>query len=107
MGKLTLAQIDSATAHAKAAGFSDAEVEGVRLALLTRAAMLDGAQKLALAIDMMPDGQAVTVGEFLSAMGNLGRGVMARGAAGLNAISDEEWEQMLDEGGEDDAPESV
>ncbi len=107
MGKLTLAQIESATAHAKQAGLSDAEVEGVRLFLLGRAAQLDGAHKLAVAIDLMPAAQAETVGEFLTALGEMGKGIMARGASALNAISDDEWESMINEGGEDDVQSSV
>lgn len=107
MARLSLAQIESAAAQAKAAGLSDAEIEGVRLYLLGRAAQLDGGQKLAVAIDLLPAGQAATVGEFLTALGDLGKGVLARGASALNAISDDEWEAMLGEGGEDDAPESV
>ncbi len=97
MGKLTLAQIESAAAHAKAAGLSDAEIEGVRLFLLGRAAQLDGAHKLAVAIDLMPAAQAETVGEFLTALGEMGKGIMARGASALAEISDDEWEAMLGE----------
>ena len=97
MGKLTLAQIESAASHAKLAGLSDAEVEGVRLFLLGRAAQLDGASKLAVAIDLMPSQQAASVGEFLTALGDLGRGIMARGASALNAIDDAEWEQLINE----------
>jgi hypothetical protein len=95
---LSLAQIDALVAQAVAAGMDTAEVEGIRQALLMRAADLDGAQKLALGQALTDAERAKNLQSFIDEMAAQHKSRMQRAADDIMGMSDEEWNAIMGEG---------
>jgi hypothetical protein len=77
-------------------GLSPYEVDGLRMALLYRAAAPDNATKLRMAIDLMPDAQTVNARVFMDELTAQRLDGMQRGQTALLAMTDEEWEALFD-----------
>lgn len=102
MPTLTLAQIDTILAQAAASGLESSEVEGLRAALLMRTAKPGNTNKLRLSVELLPETQKVSVDDYLAEVGALERTRLTRGRAQLDALSDDEWEQIVREANGDD-----
>lgn len=80
-----------------------AELEGILAALVMRAAQPDNATKLHMALDLQPKTRRAANSEFLVALGQMDDALLARGRAVLDAMSDEEWDALLED---DEEPEA-
>jgi len=98
MSDLTLPDIDAICAQARAMGLSPAAVQGVRAMLLMRAAKPSGADKLKMALRMLPQAQREGTELFLSDIESIGADVLSRSRTELEALSDDEWERMINGG---------
>lgn len=74
-----------------------AELEGILAALVMRAAQPDNATKLDMALDLQPKTRRAANAEFLASLGQLDDDLLARGRAVLDALSDEEWDALLED----------
>ena len=98
---LTVEQIKSLLQHARESGMSEPEVEGLRDVLMTRAQKPNAADKLRMAIDVLPKDQRESMTEFVGEMDGITDRIGQRGRAALEAISDDEWAALV-EGNEND-----
>lgn len=85
-------------ATAQARGLTATEAEALRLYLVDRAAQMDGATRLEMAKRLLPPDEQATIDRFLVEAQALRRQALERGIAELNAMSDEEWERLVDGG---------
>lgn len=102
---LTQSQIQQLLDMARAGGLSEFEIDGLEEELLFRAAELDGAQRAELYLIELGE-DARHMDGFIEANTTLGRGLLQRGAAALEAVSDDEWERLVEEGAPDASEES-
>ncbi len=77
-------------------GLGQPEIEGIRAALLYRAVAPDNTTKLSMVISLMPAQQVVSVQAFMDDITTLRLNMMQRGQTALLAMSDEEWNAMLE-----------
>lgn len=80
-----------------------AELEGILAALVMRAAQPDNAIKLDMALDLQPKTRRAANSEFLVALGQMDDALLARGRAVLDALSDEEWADVIGPDEDDNA----
>ncbi len=88
-------QINQLLNEARAAGFDTAEVRAIEWMLLDRAAQLDGATRLEMAAQLLPDEDRAPLDTYMSEAATLRTDVIKRGAADLNGMSDDEWERVV------------
>jgi len=94
---LTAQQINALLNKARLEGMSAAELEGLRDVLMNRARKPNAAEKLSMAINTMPKDQRDILAESLSELDAITDKVAARGRAALEAMSDDEWDALVDE----------
>ena len=87
-------QINQLLNEARAAGFDTAEVRAIEWMLLDRAAQLDGAARLEMAAQLLPDEDRAPIDTYMSEAATLRTDVIKRGAADLESIPDEEWDGL-------------
>lgn len=97
---LSLDAIEQVVNEARRMGFTVEQLNGIRAQLLIRSAQPDGATKLDMALAQMPRERRQASREFLAAMAEQGQALMARGRGVLEALSDEDWAEIV--GPEDD-----
>ncbi len=88
-------QINQLLNEARAAGFDTAEVRAIEWMLLDRAAQMDGATRLEMAAQLLPDEDRVPLDTYMSEAATLRTDVIKRGVADLKSLSDEEWERLV------------
>jgi hypothetical protein len=69
-------------------------LEAFELYLTDRAAQMDGATRLQMAARLMPDEDSAPIITYIDEAATIRRGVIQRGAADLDSISDDEWERL-------------
>lgn len=95
---LTMAQIEDLLQQARESGDLDGdELEALEWFLVDRAAELDGATRLDVALSMLPLDEQQAADTFLSEINTLRRGIVQRGADIVGAIDDAEWERLIGE----------
>ena len=97
MAPLTLQQIDAILKQAQLAGMEPAEIEGLRAALLMRAAQPGNTDKLAISINMLPTAQAESVKTFLDDLDVTRKQGLQNAKADLMSMSDAEWQALVNE----------
>lgn len=96
-------QIEAILQQARMAGLSQPEVDGLHDALLMRVAQPDLATKLRLSIAMLPQTQTDTIDAFVGEAVAIGQDTLQRGRAELDALSDDEWEALVQDAQADDS----
>lgn len=92
---LTTAQIQTLLNEARTAGLDADEIEALEWVLIDAAANLDGATRLDLALSLADEPELQAADTFLVEVAAQRRAAITRGVAELNAISDEEWERLI------------
>lgn len=78
-------------------GLDSQAARGLEMMLLARTAQPGNGEKLRLAIEQLPDAQSESVQELVDGLNRQGRSVLARGRAALEALSDDEWDALVNE----------
>lgn len=94
---LSLDAIEQVVNEARRMGFTVEQLNGIRAQLLMRSAQPDGATKLELALDQMPRSRRQANRDFLAAIAEQGEALLARGRGVLEAMSDAEWDALLED----------
>lgn len=84
-------------------GLSRADAEGLLSGALINAVAPDNATKLSMALDGFPKTRRAANSEFLAQMDTLDDALLARGRAVLDALSDEEWADVIGPDEDDNA----
>jgi len=99
MPRLTQQQLNVFIADARAQGLDESTIEGMVFALLDNAADLGGAERLAMARELLPADEGADEGAavdtFLAEFATLRQTRLAEAAADLNSISDDEWARLI------------
>lgn len=93
---LTPQQLRAILQQARDAGMSEAEIEGLRDVLLNKSVDLDIGERLRMAINALPKAQRDNINEFVEASAARTERIVSRGRAALEALSDEEWDALVD-----------
>lgn len=91
---LTLAQIQSLLSEAVAEGLDADEVEALRWVLLDNAAQMDGATRLDMALQLVEEAELQAADTFLVEFADQRQQAIARGAADVQSMSDDEWQRL-------------
>jgi hypothetical protein len=94
MAKLTLAEIDALLA-AYETELEAAELGALKEWLVMRSAEPNAQVKLQLAVYSLPETQRQNADQFVAESQAVTAGVMRRGIAEIDAMTDDEWEWML------------
>jgi hypothetical protein len=92
---LTTQQIQQLLSEARVAGLDDDEITALEWALLDRAAQLDGANRLDIALQLGDDNEIAAAETFMGEMQGIRSDAIKRGANELSTISDDEWESLI------------
>lgn len=92
---LTTQQINQLVDAARADGASVAEIDALREYLIDRAAQMDGATRLDVALAQIDETERATAERFMLEFAQVRGGILARGADAVNGISDDEWERLI------------
>lgn len=95
MPTLTPQQIQSLLTQAQNAGLDKVSLEALRETLLVQSANLTPEQRFNLELMQMPTDTQERVTSFADSYSSLSADVMSKGAAGLMAMSDEEWDKLI------------
>jgi len=97
MAALTLDQINAILEQARLAGLEPAEIEGLRSALLMRAAKPSNVDKLAISVNTLPTAQMESVNAFVGELDAMRKKQLSAAKADLMSMSDDEWQALVDE----------
>lgn len=92
---LTADQINAMVIVARNAGLTPVEAAALRETLIMRALQPELADKLGMAIERLPAAQTRSMASFVEQSRALHHDIMTRGAADLNAMTDEDWEELI------------
>jgi hypothetical protein len=92
---LTTQQIQQLLNEARVAGLDEDEITALEWALLDRAAQLDGASRLDIALQLGDENEIAAAETFMSEMQDIRNDAIKRGADEINGISDAEWEGLV------------
>jgi hypothetical protein len=70
------------------------ELSALEEVLIDRAAQMNGATRLDVALSLAPEDELQAAATFIGEMDTVRRDAMRRGAANLNSIPDDEWEEL-------------
>ena len=90
-------QISQLLNEARAAGLDDDELEALAWSLYDRAAQLDGATRLDMALSLADAPEVEAADTFMVEFASQRKAAIKRGAAAINAISVDEWERLTNE----------
>jgi hypothetical protein len=88
-------QINRLLNEARAEGLDDDELATLEEMLLDRALELKGAERLDMALSLAPEDELQAAETFMSDMNAERVAAMARGAADLNSMSEDEWQRLI------------
>jgi len=92
---LTIQKIQQILSEAQAAGLGADEIAALEWALLDRAAQLDGANRLDIALQLGDTDEIAAAETFMGEMLGIRRDALRRGADEISAITDSEWESLI------------
>lgn len=92
---LTMAQIASLLKQAFDAGLDEDERQALEWYMIDRAAQLDGATRLDVALSLITGADREAAEIFMQDMQGVREGILQRGAEALNGINDAEWDRLL------------
>lgn len=92
---LTTAQIQALLNDARNAGLDADEIRALEWALVDRAAELDGATRLDMALMLADEREQQAAETFMQDVANQRKEAMQRGVEALNAMTDDEWERLI------------
>lgn len=92
---LTTQQIQQILTTAQTLGLDADEIAALEWLLLDRAAQLDGANRLDLALQLGDDNEVQAAEDFMGELQRQRGEAIARGTADLNTMSDDEWESLI------------
>lgn len=92
---LTTQQIQSLLNEARAAGLDEDEIRTLEWVLADRAAELDGATRLDMALLLADEAETQAADRFMVESAQHRQDAMRRGLAELDGMTDEEWERLI------------
>ena len=95
MALLNSQQIKQLLSESAVAGLDADELSAVEETLLNRAADLSGAERMDMALSLIDETEARAADRFMVEVAGQRKAAIARGTAALKAMTDKEWEGLI------------